>query len=389
MNSIELFAGAGGLGMGIERAGFKQVLAVEKNSECCKTIENNKILGIDELINWNVLNDDIRNVNFQKYQDKIALVSGGPPCQPFSLGGKHFGDLDVRDFFPETIRAIKEIRPQAFILENVRGFTRKAFSSYFEYTILQLTYPELFIKKHESFTKHLARLEEAHTKGKYSGLTYNVVFNILNAADFGLPQIRERVFIVGFRSDLEVSWHFPKPTHSYGELLNSMTNKTYWDRHKIPTGERKNLFNSQQILLLKDDKISTQPWKTLRDAICDLPDPEKFPELAKKIINHTFQPGARPYKGHSGSLLDHPAKTLKAGSHGVPGGENAIRKVDGRLRYLTIRESARLQGFPDDYSFHCSWGQAMRQLGNAVPVPLAEIMGKSIRKAIDRSLKHK
>lgn len=389
MNSIELFAGAGGLGMGIERAGFKQVLAVEESVECCKTIASNKILGINELTNWNVLNDDIRNIDFKKYEEQITLVSGGPPCQPFSFGGKHLGDLDVRDSFPETIRAMKEIRPKAFIFENVRGLTRKSFSNYFQYTILQLTFPELTIKEHECFTKHLARLEEAQTKGRYSGLSYNVVYQVLDAADFGLPQIRKRVFIVGFRSDIEVSWHFPQPTHSYEELLNSMTNKTYWDKHKIPIKERKKLFDSQQITLLKDKKLNIAPWLTLRDAICDLPDPEKFPKQAETIINHTFKPGARSYKGHCGSLLDYPAKTLKAGSHGVSGGENAIRKFDGSLRYFTIRESARIQGFPDNYSFNCSWSQAMSQLGNAVPVPLAEILGKSIRKAISYSLKHK
>ena len=389
MKSIELFAGVGGLGMGIGKAGFKQVIAVEKNIECCNTIANNKVLGLSELAGWTVLNNDIKDIDFRKYQDQITLVSGGPPCQPFSLGGKHLGDLDVRDSFPETIRAIKEIRPKAFIFENVRGLTRKSFSNYFEYTILQLTYPELTIKKHESFAKHLERLENVHTKGRYLGLSYNVIYQVLNAADFGLPQIRERVFIVGFRSDIEVGWHFPKPTHSRYELLRSWVSETYWDRHKISTKERKEILDAHKITLIEGENPNTLPWLTLRDAICDLPDPEKFPKQAKKLINHTFQPGARSYIGHNGSLLDYPAKTLKAGSHGVPGGENAIRKIDGSLRYFTVRESARLQGFPDNYTFHCSWGQAIRQLGNAVPLPLAEILGKSIRKAITNSLRKK
>lgn len=389
MNSIELFAGAGGLGMGIERAGFKQILAVEKNIECCNTIARNKILGVNELINWNVLNDDIRNIDFKKYEDQITLVSGGPPCQPFSLGGKHLGDLDIRDSFPETIRAIKEIRPMAFIFENVRGLTRKAFANYFGYTLLQLSYPELTIKKHESLVQHLDRLEETRTKGRHSGLWYNVIFHVLNAADFGLPQIRKRIFIVGFRSDVEVSWHFPEVTHSYEALIQSMSNQTYWDKHRLSKKERDKINNKLQISMFKDGNFNKLPWQTVRDAICDLPDPEKFPHKAKAINNHTFQPGARSYKGHVGSLLDYPAKTLKAGSHGVPGGENAIRMFDGSLRYFTIRESARLQGFPDNYTFYSSWGQAMNQLGNAVPVKLAEILGKSIRKAIIRSLRQK
>ncbi|HEY5393105.1 MAG TPA: DNA cytosine methyltransferase [Hanamia sp.] len=382
MNSIELFAGIGGLGMGVARAGFKQVLAVEKNIECCKTIAENQNSGVNDLIEWNVLNDDIKNIDFKKYENKIALVTGGPPCQPFSLGGKHLGNLDVRDSFPETVRAIKEIKPKAFIFENVRGLTRKTFANYFEYIILQLTNPELTIKKNESFAQHLARLEGAHTKGRSSGLSYNIVYHILNAADFGLPQIRQRVFIVGFRSDTEVSWHFPKPTHSCEELYRSMANGSYWDRHRISIKEREKVIDAGQATLFKDEKVESLPWLTLRDAICDLPDPEKFPQEASAIINHTFQPGARSYKGHSGSLLDQPSKTLKAGSHGVPGGENAIRNANGSLRYLTVRESARLQGFPDNYVFKGSWGQAMNQLGNAVPVPLAEILGKSVLEAI-------
>lgn len=382
MNSIELFAGIGGLGMGVANAGFNQVLAIEKNAECCKTIAVNQNLGVSDLIKWNVLNDDIKNINFKKYENQIALVSGGPPCQPFSLGGKHLGKLDVRDSFPETVRAIKEIKPKAFIFENVRGLTRKTFANYFEYTVLQLTYPELTIKKNESFEQHLARLEGTRTKGSCPGLSYNIVYHVLNAADFGLPQLRQRVFIVGFRSDTKVSWHFPKPTHSCGALYNSMANGNYWNKHRIAT---KNWINDIVIgreTLLQDENIDTVPWLTLRDAISDLPDPEKFPKKAKAIINHTFQPGARSYKGHNGSIMDYPAKTLKAGSHGVPGGENAIRKADGSLRYFTVRESARLQGFPDNYVLNGSWGQAMKQLGNAVPIPLAEMLGKSILKAI-------
>src|SRR5690606_17264971 len=97
------------------------------------------------------------------------------------------------------------------------------------------------------------------------------------------------------------------------------------------------------------------------------------------IPNHRFQVGARTYVGHTGSPLDEPAKTLKAGVHGVPGGENMLRRPDGTVRYFTVRESARLQTFPDDYVFHGSWTETMRQLGNAVPVDLAETIARSVR----------
>jgi DNA (cytosine-5)-methyltransferase 1 len=122
------------------------------------------------------------------------------------------------------------------------------------------------------------------------------------------------------------------------------------------------------------------PWLTVRDAISDLPDPERFP--TNKIPNHRFNPGARSYPGHTGSPLDEPAKTLKAGDHGVPGGENMLTRPDGSLRYFTVREAARLQTFPDDYVFRGAWTEAMRQLGNAVPVRLAKVVASSVARTL-------
>ena len=126
------------------------------------------------------------------------------------------------------------------------------------------------------------------------------------------------------------------------------------------------------------------PWRTVREAIFDLPDPEKNPRMAANVRDHRFQPGARSYAGHTGSPLDEPAKTLKAGVHGVPGGENMLARPDGRVRYFTVRESARLQTFPDDFRFHGSWTESMRQLGNAVPVRLAEVIALSIHDDLRR-----
>jgi DNA (cytosine-5)-methyltransferase 1 len=154
----------------------------------------------------------------------------------------------------------------------------------------------------------------------------------------------------------------------------------YWERHKVPKKKRPQLLPRSQgrIERLRSAALLDvkQPWQTVRDAISDLPRPgDKAHQL---IANHKFWPGARSYPGHTGSLLDSPAKTLKAGDHGVPGGENMLAMPDGSVRYFTVRESARLQTFPDEYTFQGSWSEAMRQLGNAVPVRLAEVVASSV-----------
>jgi DNA (cytosine-5)-methyltransferase 1 len=121
------------------------------------------------------------------------------------------------------------------------------------------------------------------------------------------------------------------------------------------------------------------PWQTVRDAIGNLPDPQSSHE----IEDHLFHDGARIYPGHTDSMLDAPAKTIKAGDHGVPGGENMIRFPDGMVRYLTVLEAKRLQTFSDDFVIKGVWGEAMRQIGNAVPIRLAEIMGDELMKIIN------
>lgn len=375
MRAIELFAGAGGLGIGVSRAGFDTAHVLEWDRYCCDTIRENKALG------WPLYQGDVRDFDFSPYEDKLQLVTGGPPCQPFSVGGRHKAHADTRDMFPEAVRAVREVRPQAFIFENVKGLTRTTFANYYEYIYLQLSYPELVARKGEDWAEHLRRLERHHTsKRRQRGLEYRVVRRVLNAANYGIPQKRERVFFVGFRADLGVEWHFPVETHSLDALIwDQCVSGGYWDRHKVAKKRRRVPASFKTRAARLAQRPDTAPWTTIRDAIGDLPDPERQPLLSRGIPNHIFQPGARTYKGHTGSPIDEPAKTLKAGVHGVPGGENMMVLPDGGVRYFTVRESARLQTFPDEFVFHGSWTETMRQLGNAVPVALAARVATTVK----------
>ncbi len=378
MKTVELFAGAGGLGVGVASAGFETVAVIERDPHCCSTIRANQSRDFDPVTHWPLFEGDIKEFDFRALGDSVDLVSGGPPCQPFSLGGKHRGHRDDRDMFPQAIRAVRELRPRAFLFENVKGLTRRAFANYFEYIRLQLMYPDVHRQPRQDWTDHLARLEQHHTLGRNRGLHYNVLTRVLNAADFGVPQRRERVFFVGFRDDLSVDWSFPEPTHSLGALLWSQHQSgEYWERHRIRRPPRAPTSRGSSIVW--EAELRLEPWRTVRDVLFDLPDPELDPYASFLYENHRFQPGARSYPGHTGSPLDEPAKTIKAGDHGVPGGENMLRRPNGSVRYFSVRESARLQTFADSFVLRGSWTESMRQLGNAVPVDLARHLGTAIR----------
>ncbi|MGE8468269.1 MAG: DNA cytosine methyltransferase [Pseudomonas putida] len=380
MRSVELFAGAGGLAMGCEIAGFEHLAVVEWDKWACDTVRENQKLGFPLLSNWNLHEGDVRDFDWDAIPKGIELLAGGPPCQPFSIGGKHKAHADSRDMFPATVEVIRKLKPKAFIVENVKGLTRKSFSEYFEYIQLQLSFPELPPRENEDWSEHLLRLKDAQVGGALSGLRYIVKATLVNAANYGVPQKRERVFIIGFRADLDVVWDFPQPTHSYNSLLyDQWVSGNYWRRHSmtpppLPQGLVK------KVAKLRVEGVDSLPWRTVRDVISDLPDPQSSKAIG--VSNHKFQDGARIYPGHTGSPLDLPAKTLKAGGHGVPGGENMLVRDDGSVRYFTVRESARIQTFPDDFKFHGSWSETMRQLGNAVPVLLAECVALSVFRAL-------
>lgn len=386
LESIELFAGAGGLAMGVGLAGFKSRGVVEWDRWACDTIRQNQLRGHPLVADWPLYEGDVRE--WASTADVgalhgIDLVAGGPPCQPFSMGGKHQAHQDERDMFPAAVSIVRALQPRAFLFENVKGLTRASFSAYFSYIQLQLEFPEIRRRAGDSWVDHLAGLQQHKTSRRHvaTGLTYRVFVRLVNAANFGVAQKRERVFIIGFRSDVDARWSFPAETHSLDALLyDQHVDGLYWDRHRVPARQRPALPEKHQALVAGMKGLGilpTQaPWRTVRDALLGLPDPRE--DGRGPALNHRLQLGARVYPGHTGSPLDLPAKTLKAGGHGVPGGENMLVRPDGSVRYLSVRESARLQAFPDTYELHGAWGEAMRQLGNAVPVTLAQQMASSV-----------
>ncbi len=376
--SIELFAGAGGLAMGVAMAGFDHEAVLEYDHDACESLRLNAS-QVRVMRGWPIVETDVRDFEYAPFQGDITLLSGGPPCQPFSLGGKHQGHRDERNMFPEVFRALAEVRPQAILLENVKGLLRPSFRPYFNYIVDRIGLPEHKPRVGESWRDHHTRLRsDASRVPGAADVRYDVQYRLVNAADFGTPQRRERVIIVAFRSDLRVGWTWPRKTHSSEALeYSKWVDRSYWTTHGLRAPDRKVEPHSTSLSLSPIER----PWRTVRDAISKYPAPrDSNPSLRPK--NHVGIPGARSYAGHTGSPLDEPAKTLKAGDHGVPGGENMLRDDNGSVRYFTVREAAALQDFPDSYEFRGTWTESMRQLGNAVPVRVARVFATSIRDAL-------
>lgn len=374
--SFELFAGAGGLALGTQLAGFKSLGTIEWDRRACETMLDNRRKAYPLVKGWNIHCMDVRDFDWLSIEQDVDLLAGGPPCQPFSIGGKGRASDDTRDMFPAMISAVHALKPRAFVVENVKGLLRAQFSDYYQYILLRLEFPERPIRPNETWVDHLRRLQKAQSSSDApcSELTYNVIPTLVNAADYGVPQKRERVFIVGFRSDLGIEWSFPDPTHSLDALRWAQREGgEYWERH----GLRPEMGYSSCKLKQKPGAL---PWVTVRDALQGLPAPAKNADAIH--FNHELRAGAKQYPGHTGSVLDMPSKTLKAGVHGVPGGENMLIDDGGRPRYYSVREAARIQTFPDGYRLNGSWTEAMRQIGNAVPVKLAQIVTSSIAQAI-------
>lgn len=395
--SIELFAGGGGMALGLHFAGFEHQALVEWESRACETLLTNSAIpdperGVPPWVTDAVIDGDVRDYVksiVSRPPSDVDLVAGGPPCQPFSLGGLHAGHNDERNMFPAALSVVRVTAPKMVVFENVPGLLRPSFLPYFDYVREQLTAPSVAPRKNETWTEHRARIARNASK---SELKYRVVRQEILAADVGVPQMRRRVFLIGIRDDLGVEWDGLSRDHSQEALLfDQFVTSAYWEQHGDDPEVRKLLrrglpepearVKSLVELLRVEGPPATKRWRTVRDMLRD-PEPLPAPIDGKQrgaAANHVGVPGARAYPGHTGSDIDLPAKTIKAGVHGVCGGEAMIRYRDGRLRYMTVRESARVQGFPDWYVFEGARSHAMRHIGNAVAVPVARAVGERLR----------
>jgi DNA (cytosine-5)-methyltransferase 1 len=348
---INICAGAGGLAIGLQMAGFGPLELLEKDQRACDTLQTN-IESPTPTLCGTVWHEDVTTFDWSRLNGEARLLAGAVPCQPFSLGGRHRADEDDRNLFPAMLRAIRELRPSAVLIENVRGLLRTDFQPYFEYVLRQLECPSVGPTKKEDWRHHAARIRKHQCTLGYQP-EYRVSWRLLDAADYGVPQNRTRVFVVCTRVDLP-QYDFPVPTHSKQALIQRMARRSNGTR---PTD-------------------GLLPWATVREAIAGLPKPSKGPEGAR--MNHWMIPGARSYAGHVGSRLDWPSKGIKAGVHGVPGGENTVLDAPGSIRYYTLRETARVQTFPDEHVFLGARLHVTRQLGNAVPCKLAAAVSKPL-----------
>lgn len=385
--SIELFTGGGGLAWAMHESGFRHLLVNEVEHRACETLRCNVAVDVgqasipigDSHACWPLVEGDVRGLDFCPYEGKVDVVAGGVPCQPWSLGGAHKGYDDPRNLWPELFRCIRQARPRAIIAENVKGLLRPSFKPYYDYILRELSAPFEERIEHEDWRDHDQRLQKAlRFKGNPSE-RYDVKYLLVNAADYGVPQIRWRVFVVAFRSDLGLAdWQFPEPTHSASDLELALRNGSYWDEHGLkPRAAAEGVINGAGV-----SASGLKRWRTLRDAIKDLPEPLGDRVEYPGWIHHYGWPGAREYPGHTPNELDAPAKTVKAGVHGVPGGETVLRLDNGSIRYMTVRETARVMTFPDHWRLAGPRGEQMRQLGNAVPVLLGQVMASAVASAL-------
>ncbi|MEO7193708.1 MAG: DNA cytosine methyltransferase [Pseudonocardiaceae bacterium] len=392
--SIELFTGGGGLARAMHEEGFRHLLVNELERRCAATLRVNGAVRYDpgqpepaRLTDpWPLLEGDVREIDFRPWAGRVDVVAGGVPCQPWSLGGAHQGYDDPRNLWPELFRCVRETRPRAVIAENVKGLLRPSFEPYYDYILRELAAPFEQRVDGQDWAEHDARLVRAlRVEGDLTE-RYDVKYLLVNAADYGVPQVRWRVFVVAFRRDLGLGeWEFPAPTHSRDALRQAQLDGSYWVQHSLPhRGANPTTRGAARGATVLDAAV--RRWRTVRDAIQDLPEPLGDRDEHPEWLHHYRWPGARQYPGHTPNDLDRPAKTVKAGVHGVPGGESVLRLDTGEIRYMTVREVARTMTFPDTWRLAGPRGEQMRQLGNAVPVRLGVVMAHAVAHALRPTL---
>jgi len=421
--SLELFTGGGGLAEAMRAAGFEHLLVNDLDERACETLRLNRAReggpgdgpGAGTGAGWPLTAGDIRSVDFRDLAGRVDVVAGGVPCQPWSLGGGGGGDEDSRNLWPEFVRAVRETAPRVFLAENARSLLRPGLSAYWEYTLRTLTLPYLVKREGEPWPEHDGRLRrELRSAGLtgFAGLTgssgltgspgspssagsvglaglgglggladlpgpvasgprYRVSVHLVNAADYGVPGIRRRVFTIGVRDDLGAAVAWPAPTHSEAALALDQRDGGYWERHRLRA--RPPVIDGPG-----EGDPAAASWRTIRDALRGLPEPRGHQEEYPGWLHHAGWEGTRTYPGHTPNVLDLPAKTISAGAYGMPGGESVLRLDDGSIRHLTVREVARIMTFPDDWRLAGSRDEQMRQLADAVPVRLGLVAAQAV-----------
>ncbi|MCL4673675.1 MAG: DNA cytosine methyltransferase [Sphingomonadaceae bacterium] len=306
MQSIEFCAGAGGQALGLEQAGFRHAALVEIEPEFAQTLRLNRP-------QWDVRANDMAEFDGRPFRG-VELFTAGLPCPPFSVAGKQLGERDERNLFPAALRLIDEIQPKAVMIENVRGFLSAVFDDY-----------------------------RTHLKAQLAKMGYHVDWRLLNASDFGVPQLRPRVVIVAVRKDMVEAFDWPdvQPHNppTVGQCLKDLMGENGW--------------------------LGTDRWV------------KQANEIAPTLVGGS--------KKHGGPDLG-PTRARRAwASLGVEGKSlaNAAPERDfvGMPR-LTLRMAARLQGFPDDWQFHGTKTTQYRQIGNAFPPPVARAVASNLRIAL-------
>jgi DNA (cytosine-5)-methyltransferase 1 len=306
LSTVELCAGAGGQALGFEQAGFEHAVLVEIDKHACATLRLNRP-------QWNVVEKDLKQFAGSPYKG-VDLISGGLPCPPFSVAGKQLGKQDERNLFPATIRLVDEIRPKAVMIENVRGILDAVFEDY-------RTYIKIELQK----------------------LGYQTAWKLMQASDFGVPQLRPRVVFVALKTELieHFAWPLPLPVppRTVGETLS--------------------------------DLIASNGWKGSKTWI------RHANEIAPTIVGGSHK--------HGGPDLG-PTRARKAwASLGVDGLGIVNEAPDAGfvgMPRLTVRMVARLQGFPDEWRFAGGKTQAYRQVGNAFPPPFARALAEQLRRCL-------